>query len=111
VDRQEKPTRNFVRDPPKWIVAMRIPNIEEIPAAGDQNAISLAIRFVFVRKEHQAELAHDGVEAAIPEGQRRGVGRLEFDLLAGPELCARNFQHWRIEIGRDQMCGGRQAIA
>ena len=90
---------------------MRIPDVEQIMTAGGEHAMNLAIGFVFVRKEHHAELAHDRVKTAIREGQCRGVGRLELDLLAGPKLGARDFQHWRIEIGRRQAYASRQEIA
>jgi len=80
-------------------------------AARGKDALDLAIRSVFVGKEHHAELAHDLIEAAIREGQCRGVGRLEFDLFARSKLCARDFEHWRIEIGRRQAYAGRQEIA
>src|SRR5450631_2511348 len=86
--RASAPTISSGSTPPRLrtaerIVAMRIPDAEHITAAGSQNAQNLGIGFALVRKEHHAELAHDGIEASIREGKRHGIGRLEFDLLAG----------------------------
>ncbi len=67
--------------------------------------------FWFVRKEHHAELTHDGFEARIRERQRRGVGRLELDLLADAKFGARDLEHRRIEIGRGQAGTGGQCVS
>jgi hypothetical protein len=108
---REKASHDFMHNSAERVVTMRIPNVEQIVAARGKDAINLAIGFIFVGKEHHAELAHNRVEAAIREGQYRGIGRLEFDLLAGSELCTRDFEHRRIEIGRRQAYASRQLIA
>src|SRR5450631_1361103 len=114
--RASAPTISSGSTPPRLrtaerIVAMRIPDAEHITAAGSQNAQNLGIGFALVQKEHHAELAHDGIEASIREGKRHGIGRLEFDLLAGSEFRAGDIQHRWIEIGRRQACRSRQCVA
>jgi len=76
-----------------------------------KDAPRFAIGLAPVGEEHHAELAHDRVEAAVREGQFRRIGRLEIDLLPGSKLCARDFEHCRIEIRRRQANAGRQDIA
>lgn len=97
-------------EPAERIVAMRVPDAEQV-AAGGEHAIDLGIGFGFVRKEHHTELAHDGVEASIREWKRRCISLPELDLLAGSKFRAGNVQHRRIEIGCSQMRVSRQGVA
>jgi hypothetical protein len=97
---REEAACDLVGDPAERVVAVRVPNAEDVPSTGGENAAGLTVRSVFVGEEHHPELAGDGIEGAIREGQRRGVGGLELDLFAGPELAARHREHGRIEVGR-----------
>ena len=54
---REETSRHFVRDPAEWVVAMGVPDAEQVVATGGEDALDLAIGFVLVRKEHHAELA------------------------------------------------------
>jgi hypothetical protein len=92
-----------VRDAAERIMAVRIPDAEQITSAWREGTACFGKGRGLVRKEHQAELADDGVEACIGKGERCGVGRLEADPLARPKFCARKIEHRRIEIGRRQL--------
>ncbi|OWK18723.1 hypothetical protein AJ88_00985 [Mesorhizobium amorphae CCBAU 01583] len=93
------------------IVAMRIPDVEKIATAGRQDTMDLAVGFVLVGIKHHAELTDDGIEAGVRERQLRGIGGLEFDLLARLEFLPRKLEHRRVEVGRSQARAGRQGIA
>src|SRR5215207_9657730 len=73
--------------------------------------MDFAVGLVLVRKEHQAELADDCIEAAIRKRQRGRIGGLELNFLAGLKLGARDLKHRRIEIGRHQTNALGQKIA
>ena len=80
-------------------MAVRIPDAVHIASAGSEGATRFGKGPGLVRKEHQTELADDGVEACIGKGKCCGVGGLEADPLARLKFCARKIEHGRIEIG------------
>jgi hypothetical protein len=71
----------------------------------------LAMALVFVREKHHTELPYDRIEAGIRERQGRRIGGPELDYLVCAKFSARDFKHWRIEIGGGQMRFSRQHIA
>ena len=62
----------------------RVPDRDDEAAAGPEHAPHLAERRGPVLEEHQAELAHDGVEAAVGERQRLGAALAPVDARLGP---------------------------
>jgi hypothetical protein len=108
---RKKAGENLVRDPPERVVAMRIPDIEEIMSTGRENTMDFAIGFVLVGIEHHAELAHHDIEAGVAKRQRRRIRRLKADLLCRFELRSCDLQHRRAEVGRGELCHRRQMIA
>lgn len=60
-------------------------------------------------EKHDAELTDESVEAPVGKWQVGRIGRLQLDRLAWLELCARDLEHRRVEIGDGQRCAcGRQ---
>src|SRR3954449_8821661 len=99
IDRK-KAAHHLMRDAAERIMPVRIPDTEHITSAWREGTARFGKGGGLVRKEHQAELADDGVEARIGKRKRCGVGRLEGDRLARPKFGARQIEHRRIEIGR-----------
>ncbi len=109
-DRREKAGQQSVRNATEGVVAVRIPDVEEITSAGREHAMHLAIRLVLVGIEHHAELADHDVEALVRERQRGRVGRLEGNLLRWLELCPGDLDHSGTEIGRCELRARGQMI-
>ena len=62
----KEPPRDLVHDAAERVVAVGVPDAEQIAAAGSENAENFGEGFGLVGKEHDSELAHRGVEARNP---------------------------------------------
>src|SRR4029453_15384625 len=96
---QEKALRHCVRDAAERIMAVRIPDAEQITSAWREGTACFGKGRGLVRKEHQAELADDGVEACIGKGKRCGVGGLEADPLARSKFCGGKIENRGVWYG------------
>ena len=99
----EEATSNFMSDPAERIVAVRVPDVEQIAPTGSEHPIDFLIGFGLVREEHHAKLAYDRIEGAVWERQGHGIGRAQVHLFARLELCPRHLDHRWIEVGRRQL--------
>jgi hypothetical protein len=93
----------------KFIFVQTVPDVEEETPERAQHAASLAVALDLVRKEHDAELAGDGIKAVSFERQRQRIGLSPCDapLKIAPARGA--IQHRLVEIGCDDPALRRQA--
>jgi hypothetical protein len=73
----EEVSGDFMRNSTELVVGVRVPNIEQVPATGSEHAVNFTVGFILVWKKHHAELADNGVKAAVGEWEGRGIGRTE----------------------------------
>ena len=90
------------------VVVNRIPDIEQITAAGGEHPIGFLVGLFLIGKEHDSEPTDDRVVTAILERQRGRVGNLTGHPLFGTELTACHIEHGRVEVSHDKMGCGRQ---
>jgi hypothetical protein len=87
---QKEAADDLVRDPAGRVVAMRIPDIEQVTATGDNNPIDLTIGPVPIGKEHHAKLENDYIETGVGEGKHRRIRGSKFDLLVWADFYAQS---------------------
>jgi hypothetical protein len=77
---------DFMRDPAKPVVPVRIPDAEQIAATERKHAMGLSIGAVFVREKHYPELGHNGVKRSIREREIGRIGGSEIHTLIRPRV-------------------------
>ena len=91
----------------EFVLLDAVPHIEQEHAAGPEDAAGFRKRLRLVRKEHGPELADDGVERAIREGQLHSVCLAPLHRTACADRRC-HVQHRLIEVGRDDRRAVRQ---
>ena len=88
---REKLGHDFVGDA-GMPVGVAVPNAKYIAAPGGEHAIRLAVGFLLVREELNAELADHRVKAGVAKRQCHRIGVLELERLIGAKLVSRDDQ-------------------
>ena len=57
----------FMRDTAEAVVAVCIPDTEQVATAGREHAMNFVIGSVFIWEEHHTELADHGIKAVVRE--------------------------------------------
>jgi hypothetical protein len=89
------------------VVLDPVPRVEEERTARAKDAARFGVGVALVGEEHDAELADDGVELAVGEGQLHRVGLLPLHRPRGADL-PRGRDHAGVEVGGDDLGRRRQ---